>query len=94
MIADQLELSGGLAETDRTAALGVADWLCLAAAPTFAIMALLTGLSSGDPDLICTATHSSYSLGGMAAMYAMMTAFHLAPWLKLAAGRRNAARAS
>ncbi len=26
------------------AALGLAEWLCLAATPTFAIMALLTGL--------------------------------------------------
>jgi hypothetical protein len=31
-----------------TAALGLAEWLCLAATPTFAITALLTGLG-GSP---------------------------------------------
>ena len=29
-------------QSERSCALGAADWLCLAAAPTFAIMALLT----------------------------------------------------
>ena len=31
-------------ESGDAAALGAADWLCLAAAPTFAIMALLAGV--------------------------------------------------
>ena len=30
-----------------TAASGAADWVCLAAAPTFAVMALLTGVLGG-----------------------------------------------
>jgi hypothetical protein len=34
-------------ESGNAAALGAADWLCLAAAPTFAIMALLTGVLGG-----------------------------------------------
>jgi hypothetical protein len=34
------EIAGGGAG-NRNAALGAVDWLCLAAAPTFAIMALL-----------------------------------------------------
>src|SRR5208337_3424121 len=31
------------------AALGIAKWLCLAATPTFAIMALMTGVLGGGP---------------------------------------------
>ena len=74
------------------AALGVAKWLSLAAAPTFAIMALMTGVLSGGPmDMICSAGHGS-PLTGMAPMYMLMSAFHLAPWLKLVSGRRSGAR--
>ena len=65
-----------------------ADWLYLAAAPTFAIMALLTGvLGGGSPDALCSIAGAS-PLSGMAPMYGMMSAFHLAPWLKLIASRR------
>jgi hypothetical protein len=41
--------------------LGGADWLSLAAAPTFAVMALLTAvLGGGPPDMLCSATeHTS-----------------------------------
>jgi hypothetical protein len=50
------------------AALGAADWLCLAAAPTFAAMALLTGVqSSGPPDIFCSAMHGASPLGGIGA---------------------------
>ena len=36
--------------------------------------------------------HDSYTpLGGMVPMYLLMSAFHLAPWLKLISGRRNIA---
>jgi hypothetical protein len=66
------------------AARGVADWLCLAAAPTFAIMAMLTGFpGAGPPDLLCAAAQHASPLSGMAAMYWLMSAFHSAPWLKL-----------
>ena len=43
-------------------ALGAADWLLLAAAPTFAIMALLTGLLSGPADMLCTAAEHPFPL--------------------------------
>ena len=46
-------------------------------------MALVTGLL-GDGDPLCSSAHMS-SLGGMAPMYLLMSAFHLAPWLKLIA---------
>jgi len=67
---------------------GAADWLCLAAAPTFALMALLTGVSGGPADVLCAAGHGPSALTGMAAMYALMSAFHAAPWLKLLSRRR------
>jgi hypothetical protein len=68
------------------------DWLCLAAAPTFAIMALLTGiLGSSHPNLLCSALPEASLLRGMVPMYLLMSAFHSAPWLKLIAKRRSAA---
>jgi hypothetical protein len=63
----------------------VVDWLSLAAAPTFAVMALLTGV--GGADRLCSAVHGA-PMGGMAAMYALMSAFHSPPWLKLICRRR------
>jgi hypothetical protein len=84
---------GAIHHASRNAAgLGAADWLCLAAAPTFATMALLTGvLGGGPPDMLCSAAHAS-PLGGMVPMYLLMSAFHSAPWLKLILSRRNGAR--
>ena len=57
----------------KTAAGRIARWLPLVAAPTFAIMAMLTGIF-GDR------TH-------MVPMYVLMTAFNIAPWLQLIAGQ-------
>jgi hypothetical protein len=69
-----------------------ADLLRFAAAPVFAVMALLTGVSSHDAiDILCGAAHgSSWGpawLTGMAPMYALMSAVHLPPWLRLVPGR-------
>jgi hypothetical protein len=75
-------------DSGRATALPAAEWLHLAATPTFAIMALLTSLFGGGPaDILCGAASP---LGGMTAMYVLMSAFHSAPWLKLIAGRRTA----
>ena len=75
------------------AALGAADWVCLAAAPTFAIMALLTGVLGGGPqDMFCSAAQDASPLNGMVWMYMLMSAFHSAPWLKLISSRRREAR--
>jgi hypothetical protein len=74
---------------------GAADWLGLAAAPTFAIMALLAaGVGGGAPDMLCAASHGASPLGGMVPMYLLMSAFHLAPWLRLICRRRGGARPS
>src|SRR5256885_3174890 len=77
-------------ENGNAAATGAADWLYLAAAPTFAIMALLTGvLGGGPPDVLCSAARAALPLSGMVPMYLLMSAFHLAPWLKMFLGRRG-----
>lgn len=81
---------GATRSTGRAvASLGAADWLCLAATPAFATMALLTGvLGGGQPDLLCSASQEAFPLGGMVPMYVLMSAFHAAPWLRLVSGRR------
>lgn len=74
-------------------ALGAADWLGLAAAPTFALMALITALPDGGmPDMPCGSMHEAWPLGGMAVMYLLMSGFHLTPWLRLVARRRDRAQ--
>ena len=71
---------------------GAADLVCLAAAPTFATMALLAAaLHNGPQDMFCSTAHAASPLGGMAWMYLLMSAFHSAPWLKLISNRRGAA---
>jgi hypothetical protein len=77
-------------EDDAAAAVGVAKWLCLAATPTFAIMALLTGLDGSPIDRLCSSGLRA-PLGGMVSMYLFMSAFHSPPWLRLIFGRRGAA---
>ncbi len=68
---------------------GSADWLSLAAAPSFALMALVTYcLGGGAPDMLCGPMQGMSALGGMVPMYLLMSTFHLTPWLKLVCGRR------
>lgn len=74
----------------NSAALGAGDWLCLAAAPTFAAMALLTGIyGDGAPAMLCSAAHAMSPLCGMVPMYLLMSVFHWAPWLRMFANRRS-----
>jgi hypothetical protein len=83
-------MSAARIETGRrsdAAAPGAAGWLGLAAAPTFAVMALLTYVPGGSADMMC-------SLSGMVPMYVLMSAFHSVPWLKLISRRRSAASRS
>ena len=82
--------SGAILREDGTAATtGAADLLYLSAAPTFAIMALLTGvLGGGSPDALCSNAAASL-LSGKVPMYLLMSGFHTAPWLKLISRRRG-----
>jgi len=70
------------------AALRAANLSCFAAAPGFAIMALLTSVFDGNPTgMLCAAAHGASALSGMVPMYVLMSVFHLAPWLRLIARR-------
>jgi hypothetical protein len=61
-----------------------AEWMSLAAAPAFAIMAFVTGIQDGGaPGMLCSAAHDASPLSGMVPMYLLMSAFHSAPWLRL-----------
>ena len=65
---------------------GASGWLSLAATPTFAVMALLAAVHGGGmPDMMCSGGGSL--LSGMVTMYALMSAFHLGPWLRLLSRR-------
>jgi hypothetical protein len=92
MISSQCENAGDAGRGHAFAL--AADWLSLAAAPTFAIMALLTGLfGGGAADMPCMPQDAS-PLNGMTLMYALMSVFHCAVWLKLISRRRSGARRS
>ena len=85
--AARSEFGAFLHDNCNPAAIGAADFLYLAAAPTFAIMALLTSvLGGGSLDALCS---TASPLSGLVPMYLLMSAFHLAPWLKLISHRRN-----
>ena len=68
-----------------TTLFGTADWLFLAASPTFAVMAALA--ARGPQHMLCAAS----PLSGMVWMYVLMSAFHSTPWLRLLAGWRSGA---
>jgi hypothetical protein len=71
----------------KSGPLGAAECLSLAAAPTFAVMALLTAVLGGGPlAMLCGAASP---LTGMIPMYILMSAFHAAPWLKLISNRNK-----
>ena len=91
VIATRHENAGGRAGNVDATSRGAVHWLGLAAAPTFAIMALLTGvLGGGPPDVLCPAAHDASPLSGMVPMYLLMSVFHSAPCLKLICALRGA----
>ena len=71
----------GAARLD-SAVSAAANALALAAAPTFALLALWIGFAGDRSDMTCMGMHDASSLNGMALMYALMSAFHATPWLK------------
>ena len=86
----ETEIASGAGGT--ATAHGAARMLALAAAPTFAMMALLTGLGGSPHDRLCSSAQDASALGGMVPMYLLMSAFHAAPWLTLVSSRRSGAR--
>jgi hypothetical protein len=87
------EVTSQGAAASGNAAVNVAEWLCLAATPAFAIMAVLTGvLDGGMSDMHCPAMQDASSLSGMVPMYVLMSAFHSWPWLRLISSLRNGGR--
>ncbi|MGE3990547.1 hypothetical protein [Pseudorhodoplanes sp.] len=81
--ASAVNAIGGSSGNGARAARDAAGWLHLAAAPTFAIMALLTAVSGGPADILYSAARDASPLTGMVTMYALMGAFHAGPWLRL-----------
>jgi hypothetical protein len=98
MIMTQRDTAGdrrvGAEASGNAASLGLADWLCLAAAPTFGMMAVLTCVLDAGPGMLCSAAHSASPLSGMVPMYWLMSVFHLAPWVTLMSDRRGRGRRS
>ncbi len=76
------------AQDRDSAATTAAKFLSLAAAPVFTAMALLTAIMGSPPDLLCAATEGAAPLNGMAPMYLLMSALHVAPWLRLFSSSR------
>jgi hypothetical protein len=65
----------------------IANGLRFAAAPTFALMAVLNVMArDGRSEMICSAMPAGAPLGDMTVMYLLMSAFHLVPWLKRISG--------
>ena len=71
----------------------LARGLSLAAAPTFALMAAVSAAADGGAQSMTCSMHNS-ALSGMVSMYALMSAFHFQPWLKVLGRRRSEARAA
>ena len=61
----------------------VAAGLALAAAPTFALMAVLSNMGTAGADPMLCSGAGQTVIGGMTAMYLLMGACHLQPWLTL-----------
>jgi hypothetical protein len=79
----------GCAMRGDAAGTPAASLLALAAAPTFVVMALWSAVAGGPVEMMCSSPGSVLSLNGMAAMYALMSAFHVSPWLTLLSNWRN-----
>ena len=81
IITSHSDAPGSFGGAGDTVARGAADWVSLAAAPTFAIMALLV---SASPE--------SSRLSGMVLMYILMATFESVAWLKLISNRERSSR--
>lgn len=84
MIAEMHETADTPAGRARTGLRHAADWLCLAATPIFAVMAVVTTVQEqGAAAALCSAAPMGSLMSGMALMYALMSVFHMPAWLRL-----------
>jgi hypothetical protein len=79
----------GCAMRGNTAGTPAASLLSLAAAPTFVAMTLWSAVAGGPEQMMCSSGGSALSPNRMAAMYALMSIFHVSPWLTLISNWRN-----
>jgi hypothetical protein len=68
---------------------GASGTLALAASPTFALMAWIARNDAASM-AFCSSGSSISPIGGMTAMYVLMSLFHVSPWLELAFSRPRA----
>jgi len=74
----------GTKDTLLRLAADVAVWLRFAAAPTFALMAWISAVSShGMTMTMFSAASTLVPIDDMVLMYLLMSLFHLSPWLQL-----------
>lgn len=71
----------GTSQTPRSHSRWSMRAIQLAAAPAFAIMALVTLVV--DTGTLCSSAPDASPIGGMPFMYALMAVFHTAPWVSL-----------
>jgi hypothetical protein len=83
-----ISIGGGSHRDGASVARVAADWLGLAAAPAFAVMAVINA-SLGGMEPLCSATPQGSLMSGMVPMYLIMSAVHSAPWLRLVSGQRR-----
>lgn len=94
MVSSSLYPRKATSGDERDIHLRAADWLCLAAAPTFAIIAFATCVQGdGSIVMLCSTEGGMSVLDGMVPMYVLMSAFHVAPWLRLISSWRSGADA-
>lgn len=76
----------------RIVQLRAENWLALAAAPTFALMALLNAAAPVDPAAVICGSAGVSPMHGMPIMYLLMSAFHLRPWMRVVRPHHRRAR--